>query len=251
MKESRRKQIESLLAERRSISMYELCEALNVSMNTVRADVSSLVREGVVEKVYGGIVLKQPEEIPLYERRSQQGTDCKCRIAKMAEQLIEDGDIVFIDSGTTTMRLLDYLDPAKKITIVTANVSVLQRAQNMTNVNAMILPGLYDMRTNAMLDNSTVEYLCRFQHNKGFFGVSSLTTTGGLGVSNWQEYEVKRTAVARCQKSYLLVDSTKYGRTALLAYGTLEQMQAVITNHGMPQEFIALCRQKKVTVEQV
>ena len=91
MKESRRKQIESLLAERRSISMYELCEALNVSMNTVRADVSSLVREGVVEKVYGGIVLKQPEEIPLYERRSQQETDCKCRIAKMAEQLIEDG----------------------------------------------------------------------------------------------------------------------------------------------------------------
>ena len=63
MKESRRKQIESLLAERRSISMHELCEALNVSMNTVRADVSSLVREGVVEKVYGGIVLKQPEEI--------------------------------------------------------------------------------------------------------------------------------------------------------------------------------------------
>lgn len=251
MKESRRKQIESLLAERRSISMHELCEALNVSMNTVRADVSSLVREGVVEKVYGGIVLKQPEEIPLYERRSQQGTDCKCRIAKMAEQLIEDGDIVFIDSGTTTMRLLDYLDPAKKITIVTANVSVLQRAQNMTNVNAMILPGLYDMRTNAMLDSSTVEYLCRFQHNKGFFGVSSLTATGGLGVSNWQEYEVKRTAVARCQKSYLLVDSTKYGRTALLAYGTLEQMQAVITDHGMPQEFIALCRQKKVTVEQV
>ena len=76
MKESRRKQIESLLAERRSISMHELCEALNVSMNTVRADVSSLVREGIVEKVYGGIVLKQPEEIPLYERRSQQGTDC-------------------------------------------------------------------------------------------------------------------------------------------------------------------------------
>ena len=148
-------------------------------------------------------------------------------------------------------RLLDYLDPAKKITIVTANVSVLQRAQNMTNVNAMILPGLYDMRTNAMLDNSTVEYLCRFQHNKGFFGVSSLTTTGGLGVSNWQEYEVKRTAVARCQKSYLLVDSTKYGKTALLSYGVLEQMQSVITDHGMPQEFIALCRQKKVTVEQV
>ena len=102
MKESRRKQIESLLAERRSISMHELCEALNVSMQTVRADVSSLVREGVVEKVYGGIVLKQPEEIPLYERRSQQETVCKCRIAKMAEQLIEDGDIVFIDSGTVS-----------------------------------------------------------------------------------------------------------------------------------------------------
>ena len=251
MKESRRRQIETLLAERRNISMHELCEALNVSMNTVRADVSSLVREGIVEKVYGGIVLKQHEDIPLYERRSQQKTDCKCRIAKAAERLIEDGDIVFIDAGTTTMRLLDYLDPAKKITVVTASVSVLQRAQNMPNINAMILPGLYDMRTNAMLDSSTVEYLCRFQHNKGFFGVSSLTTVGGLGVSNWQEYELKRTALAHSQKPYLLVDATKYGKTALLAYGTLEQMQAIITDREISPEFVELCRQKNVPLEQV
>ena len=251
MKESRRRQIQALLAERKSLSMHELCELLNVSMNTVRADVSCLVQDGVVEKVYGGIVMKQNEDIPLYARRSQQETDCKCRIAKAAERLIEDGDIVFIDSGTTTMRVLDFLDPAKHITVVTASVSVLQRAQNMSNVNVMILPGLYDMRRNAMLDSSTVEYLTRFQHNKGFFGVSSLTTTGGLGVSNWQEYELKRMAAAHSQKAYLLVDSTKYGKTPLLVYGSVDQMHEIITDTQIPMELVELCRQKNVQLSRV
>lgn len=251
MKESRRRQIETLIAERKSLSMQELCDALGVSMNTVRADVSCLVQEGFVEKVYGGIVLKQHEDIPLYERRSQQQTDCKCRIAKAAEALIEDGDIVYIDAGTTTMRLLDYLDPAKHVTIVTASVSVLQRTQSMANVNTMMLPGLYDKRRNAMMDSSTVEYLCRFQHNKGFFGVSSLTAAGGLGVSSWQEYELKRTAVAHCQKAYLMVDPTKYGRTALLAYGTLEQMDTILTDKDMAPEFLELCRKKGVDLKLV
>ena len=249
MKESRRRQIESLLAKRKNISMHELCEILNVSMNTVRADVSSLVREGVVEKVYGGIVLKQQEDIPLYERRSQQKTDCKCRIAKAAEHLIDDGDIVFIDGGTTTMRLLDYLDPAKKITVVTASISVIQRAQNMPNIKTMVLPGMYDMRTNTVLDSSTIEYLCRFQHDKGFFGVSSLTEAGGLGVSNWQEYEFKRAAVEHSQKTYLLVDATKYGKTSLLTYGTLEQMHEIITDREASPEFVKLCETKRVRLE--
>lgn len=251
MKESRRRKIEELVARQRSISMQELCRQLDVSMNTVRADVNSLVQDGVVEKVYGGIVAREQEDIPLYENRRLQQTDSKGRIAEAAEEMIVDGDIVFIDSGTTTLRILDYLDPGKRITVVSASASVLARVQTMNNINLMMLPGLYDRRTNALLDSSTVEYLSRFQHTKAFLGVSSLAANGELGVSNWLEYELKRSAIAHSQNTYLVVDSTKYGRTGLLTFGSVEQMTKIITDTDMPDKFLGLCAQKGTQVLQV
>ena len=251
MKENRRRQLEKLIAERKSISMQELCQCLNVSINTVRADVNALVRDGLVEKVYGGIIFKEQEEIPLYERRNLQRTDCKCAIAQAAEGLIEDGDIIYLDAGTTVMRVLDYLQPEKHITVVTASISVMMRAQTMENVTMVFLPGLYDKRTNAVLDSSTVDYLMRFQHTKAFFGVSTITNDGLLGVSNWQEYELKRTALAHSRCSFLLLDATKYGRTALLSYGRVDQMTGVVTDKEMPAAFRALCEKHGVFVKLV
>ncbi len=251
MKEDRLRQIEELLAKKKSISMQELCDYLNVSMNTVRADVNNLVKSGILEKVYGGVVLKNQEDIPLYENRSHQQTDCKSRIAQAAERLIDNGDVVYMDSGTTTMRILDYLDPNKHITVVTPSVSVLVRASGMPNLTLMMLPGLYDKRINALLDSSTVEYMSRFCHTKAFLGASSLRTNGDLGVSNWLEYELKKTVISLSQANYLLVDATKYGRPGLLSYGNVSQLTGIITDVTMPADYVTLCKGKGVSIQQV
>lgn len=251
MKASRRLQIETLITERKSITMQELCELLSVSMNTVRNDVSSLVKDGVVEKVYGGIVLKDHSDIPIYERRSQQQVDVKDRIAQAAERIIADGDIVFIDSGTTTKRIMECLDPQKHITVVTANVAVLQVAHSMSNVTVMMLPGMYNPRYNSLLDSSTIDYLTRFRHTKAFLGVSSFSAEGALNVSNWQEYELKRTAIAHSSKVYLMADSTKCGNTGLLSFGTVDQMTGVYTDKNIPESFLRICKEKKVAVTTV
>lgn len=251
MKVNRRNQIEKLVSENKSVSMQELCEKLNVSMNTVRADVNSLVQDGVVDKVYGGIVLKERENIPLYESRSLQQTDSKNRIARAAEEMISDGDIIYVDSGTTTMRLLDFLDPQKHITVVSASASVLARAQSMTNLNLMMLPGMYDKRINALLDSSTVEYLSRYKHTKAFLGVSALNTNGELGVSNWLEYELKKAAIVHSQKTILLVDSTKYGKTGLVTFSSIDQMATIVTDTSMPIDFIRLCQTRNIPVIEV
>lgn len=251
MKEDRLRQIEELLAKKKSSSMQELCEYLSVSMNTVRADVNQLVKSGVLEKVYGGVVLKNQEEIPLYENRSLQQTDCKTRIAQAAERHIDSGDIVFLDSGTTTMRILDYLDPNKQITVVTPSVSVLARSSNMPNLTLIMLPGLYDKRINALLDSTTIEYLSRFRHTKAFLGASSLRANGDMGTSNWLEFELKKSAINLSQENYLLTDATKYGKPGLLSYGNVAQLTGIITDETMPADFVALCHEKGVGIQQV
>ncbi len=248
MKENRRKQIEALITERRSISMSQLCEELGVSMNTIRADVKSLIDDDVIEKVYGGIILKGHADIPLYERRNLQHVDMKNRVAEAAEKEIVDGDIVYLDSGTTTLRVLDYLDPKKQITIVTPNLAAVIRAQNLFNVSVMMLPGTYNRRTNAFLDSSTIEYLTRFQHTKALLGVSAITAEGNMGVSNWLEYELKKAAILHSQHRILLADSTKFGRTGLLTFGTLSEMDSIYINKEVPDAFIEICSSQHVNV---
>lgn len=251
MKESRRKQIETLVAERQSVTMQELCDTFGVSMNTIRSDVASLVSSGAVEKIYGGIRVKERKQVPLFTSRTMRYPEHKLAIAQAAAQLIEDRDILYIDAGTTTMHILDYLDPNKQVTIVTSSLPVIIKAYENPNINLVVLPGMYNRRTNILIDDSTPKHLSRYQHTKAFLGVSSLSDNGSLGVSSYLEHDLKHTAMTRSQHSILLTDSSKLGETNLLSYGTIQDMSLIITDSNMPEHFLALCRESSVPVKQV
>ena len=226
--------------------MQELKDTFNVSMNTIRSDVSHLVEIGVVEKVYGGIRLRENKDSPLFASRASQNSDAKEKIACAAEALIEDGDIIYIDSGTTTMHILDYLDSSKQISLVTPSIPIIEAASKMKNVNLIILPGKLDRRTNSILDGSTAEYLAHYQHTKCFMGVTYLSSNGTLGVSNYLIFELKRTALSRSQSAFLLTDSSKYGNSGLLSYGTISQMNMIFTDSQISKEFSEYCHSQKV-----
>lgn len=249
MKESRRKQIETLLEQRQSMTMQELCDAFGVSMNTIRADVASLVSTGALEKIYGGVRVKERKEVPLFTSRSMKNTDQKQRIARMAARLIENGDIIYLDAGTTTMQILNYLPTGIRITVVTPSLPVIIQAHEMANINLVVLPGMYNRRTNSLLDGGTAAYLTQYQHTKAFMGVSSLSATGNLGVSSYQEHELKRTAVSRSQQVYLLADSSKYGEAGLMSYGTVADLTGIFVDRDIPDSFVDLCREQGTQVE--
>lgn len=246
MKESRRKKMEALIDQKRSLTMPELCREFGVSMNTIRADVAALVKSGTVEKVYGGVRAKERREVPLFDSRTMLHPDWKDGIARAAAARIEDGDIIYIDAGTTTARILDHLDPAKHITVVTPNLSAIVKASELRNVELVVLPGMYKRRSNALLDGSSAEYLTRYQHTKAFMGVSALAVDGSLGVSSFLEFELKRTAVAHSREVFLLVDSSKYGESSLFSYGNALDLSCVLTDARIPVAFADLCRAGKV-----
>lgn len=241
MKEDRRKRMGTVIAQRQSMTMEELCAEFGVSMNTIRADVAYLVKTGAVEKIYGGVRTMEHKEVPLFTSRAMLRTEQKRKIAAAAQRLIEDGDIIFLDAGTTTMHLIDCLDPKKHVTIVTANLYVIRKSCERENVNLIVLPGTVNRRTNSVSDVGTLEYLSRYRFNKAFMGVTGVSGDGRLNVSTYIEYEVKRAAMKQSQNVYLLVDSGKFGSTGLMSYGTLEDMSAVITDPGCPSFVGELC----------
>lgn len=248
VKDSRRKQMEALVAQRENITMEELRQAFGVSMNTVRSDVAYLVRTGAVEKVYGGVRVVQHQEVPLFTQRTDLHAEAKRAIARRAERLIGDNDIVFIDSGTTTMHLIDFLDPVKHVTVITGNLYVVGQAYNKPNVELIVLPGSMNRRTNSVADVSTLEFLGRYHYAKAFMGVSGISADGKLNVSTYIEYELKKQAVRQSQRAYLLADGSKFGGSSLMSYGLLSDMEEVITDAQCPQEAGEYCREHGVKV---
>ena len=248
MKENRRKQMGELIAQRRHMTMQELRDYFDVSMNTIRADVSYLVDTGAVQKVYGGVQAVDQRQAPLFASRVMQHTLQKQRIAARARQLIDDGDIIFVDAGTTTMYLLDNLDPHMHITIVTANLSVIQKAHDYENIELIVLPGTINRRTNSISGVGVLEFLSRYQFNKAFMGVTNVSEDGRLNTSTYIEYEIKRNALLQSREAYLLVDSAKFGAMGLMAYGKLENMSAIITDPECPGYIRDYCAERNVPV---
>ena len=236
MKEERRKQMEALIARRQSVTMEELCAHFGVSMNTVRADVAYLVDSGSAEKIYGGVRARARKQVPLFSSRAKENTERKRAIARAAETLVRDGDLLFLDNGTTTMHLLDFLDQAKRVTVVTGSLHVISRAAALENVKLIVLPGTLDRRTNSLADLGTQEFLSRFRFTKAFMGVTEVSGDGRLNVSTYQEYLVKRTVLAQSQEKILLADGSKFQGSGLMAYGSMEDMTVLVTDDGSPRE---------------
>ena len=240
MKEERRKQMENLIAQRQNITMEELRSIFDVSMNTIRSDVAYLVESGAVEKVYGGVRIVPRQQVPLFVHRMNVATDAKRLIARCAESLINDGDKIYIDAGTTTMHLIDCLSPGKHVTVLTRSLYVMSRACENPNVELIVLPGIVNRRTNSVADVSTLDFLEQYQFDKAFMGVSGISPQGRLNVSTYIEYELKRSALHRSRQTYLLADMDKFGSTALMSYGEVTELTGVGTDREEP-EFAALC----------
>lgn len=251
MKDVRRKLMERYIEEQRSASMEELCQKFQVSMNTVRADVAYLAKIGAVEKVYGGVRAVEQQLVPLFVKRVAISIDEKKRIAQRAEAMIENRDSIFIDAGTTTMHIIDFLSPEKEVTIITNNLYIISHAAQKPGADVIVLPGQINRRTNSIADGSTLEFLSRYHFTKAFMAASGISADGRINVSTYQEYEVKKLALGQSQKAYLLADGGKFGLTALMSYGALDQMRAVITERDAPKGLVDICAEQNVELIQV
>lgn len=246
MRDARRKQMEAFIARRQAVSMEELCHTFHVSMNTVRADVAFLAQTGAVEKVYGGVRAAQQQQVPLFTQRTGLHPNEKENIARLAEQSIADRDTLYLDAGTTTMHLIDCLDPAKHVTILTGNLYVVHRAYFLPNVELIVLPGTMNRRTNSVHDVSTLEFLGRYHFAKAFMGVSGVSPDGLLNVSSYIEYELKKLALHQCEQAFLLVDGSKFGGSGLMSYGSLTDMTRIFSDQQCPADVRAFCADKGV-----
>jgi len=181
LKADRINKIHELIKERRIISLDELCKIFEVSKNTIRRDIAALDDDGVIEKVYGGIILKgsslnSPEPFAAREIRNVAE---KKQVAQLAASEIEDGEIIYIDSGTTTMHLLPHLVNKQLLTIVTANIYVIEYATRFKNLNVIATGGNVYPPSNALVGPGVLNCIKIYNFTKVFLAATGISIEHG------------------------------------------------------------------------
>ena len=227
--------MEQYIIQMDNVSMEDLQKHFDTSMNTIRRDVALLMKKGTIEKVYGGVCARKSEQLTPFDVRTIKHPEAKMRIGRKAAALIEDGDTIFIDSGTTTLHMIPSLGEKQNVTIITHNLNAITAAVAYPNLTVIILPGQLSRKTNSFTGLETARFLKAYNIKTAFMAATGLSPAGGVTNSSPLEYELKITAMERSGKSYLLLDSHKFGETAMLTYAQIHQFEGIITE-AMPEE---------------
>lgn len=221
--EQRFEKILALLKEKGSITVSEITELLSVSESTARRDITALAQAGRLTKVFGGAVLSDSSYVmqePTVAQKAEVQRDEKMRIARAAADLVEDSDFVYLDAGTTTGCMLEFLC-GKKASIVTNAVAHAQKLAAQGN-RVFLVGGELKGSTEAVIGAQAMETLLKYHFTKGFFGTNGVSKTAGFTTPDMGEAQVKQTAMKQCRTSYILADSTKFGNISAVTFAPFE-----------------------------
>ena len=242
VKPLRLKQMEEYILENDVVSMEELCKLYGISMNTLRMDIAYLVDKGNIKKIYGGVSSNRSAALLSFEDRELRNIPEKRSIGRAAASFIEDGDIIYVDSGTTAMYLMEYVDGKKQITILTHSLSVLSRARGIEGLTIYCLGGKLQPEMNCLVGSMAADMVSLYNIGKAFMGTKGITAEGAVTDSSAGEFELKKRVVQNSAKIYLLADSSKYEKAGLMTYLHLDKVDCLITDQSVSDGLKELCK---------
>ena len=236
MENLRTRNMLAYLKAKKSCSLGELMRKFHVSSATIHRDAEMLSRRGVVERVRGGLVYHDAPDSHGdaigYQNRVVTNRTAKVTAARKALELIEEGDIIFLDSSTTVFELALLLTRAEvdHLTVITNAVPIMHLFRKMPAHWSLIgLGGNYDPQLNSILGMSALEQLSRFNVTKAFvsaFGLDDKTAT----TNHERQAEILRKVLDTADRHYLLIDHTKLGRKGLYRIAARGGFDAIVTD---------------------
>jgi DeoR/GlpR family transcriptional regulator of sugar metabolism len=234
----RRKHILDLIEKRNSISVGELCQLLGVSDMTIRRDLRSLSNAGLLERVYGGALLRRGRSYePPYLTRIAENIEKKEIIGRRAASLVDDGDSIALDVGTTTFELAKCLRSASNLTIITASVHIANVLNEAPSLRLILTGGILRTQELSLIGHIAERAFRDFNVDKAFVGVGGLDFKDGLTEYNVEDMLVKRAMIENADQVIVVADSSKLGKNCFATIAPLSVVDILVTDSGIPEEF--------------
>ena len=236
LKEARQKAIAAFVRERSFATLHELMQLTNSSESTIRADLVEMDKDGRILRLRGGAQSPNFDsssfEMTVTDK-SRLAVGAKRKIGAFAASLIQNRSIVYIDAGTTTAAVLDFLS-AKDVVFVTNSTSIGRRLTEL-GYETYLTGGKMKLSTDAYVGSYALDSLSRFHFDLGFFGANGVDLNEGVTTPEYEESIMKKSAIARCKKAYILADSSKFGLVSACRFAELDKVE-IITDKT-PEEY--------------
>jgi DeoR family fructose operon transcriptional repressor len=235
--EERYVKILDILEQKRSASVNELSRAIGTSESTIRRDLNYLHTRNKLIKIFGGAVLqedlfiKYEEEIQIKKSRNQEA---KRRIAEFAASLINDGDCVYIDGGSSTLGFIPEFITARDAFFITnspgTNLQFVRRG-----FHSILTGGELRIASDTLFGEDTMVYLQKFNFTKGFFGVDAVSVEGGFSTALPVAGVLKQMVIKHCQHAYVMADSSKFDALAAVIFANISEADIITNKLPRPQ----------------
>jgi DeoR/GlpR family transcriptional regulator of sugar metabolism len=241
----RQKRILGRISSGGKASVNELADLLEVSPATIRQDLSFLEDRGMLRRYHGGAVLDETDDI---SHRMGINYDAKQRIARRAAEFVQDGETVFVESGSINALLVKELSCKNKITIITSNAFIAQQVDLDSTCKVVLLGGIYQHESKSMVGNLAKVCLETINYSKAFIGVDGYTDETGFTGRDMMRAEINVDVIKKSPSTYILTDSTKFGHIALSRYCGPEDVDVLITDTELEAAFHRSIEEKGVRV---
>jgi len=235
--EERYQKIINIIKNKGAVRVDELAKELDVSLMTVRRDLEKLKNEGILERCHGGAILKK--EVSYKEKKTLQIEE-KMKIAQRCAKMVRKGDTVFLDAGTTTYEIAKLIYTIPSITVITNDIEIARFLID-TDVHLILCGGTVQKSTGSMVGEFAIQMMEDIRTEIAFIGAASIDNEFNVLTPTFNKAVFKRTVCKYANRSYLAVDSSKFGRKALLKVNHLSDYTGVVTDkifNGKEKEII-------------
>jgi DeoR family transcriptional regulator, fructose operon transcriptional repressor len=237
--EERQQEILRIARARGRADVATLADELSVTAETIRRDLTTLERAGVVRRVHGGAIpIERIGFEPAVATRDAVLIEEKERIAKAALAEVPEQGAVILDAGTTTARLAHALPADRELTVVVNSPVIATALGTRKNVNVLLLGGRLRGKTLATVDDWALRPLADMYVDVAFMGTNGCSVERGLTTPDPAEAAVKRAMIAAAHRCVLLADHTKMGNDCLARFGTLSDLDTLITDAGLDDDMV-------------
>jgi len=247
----RKRQNEILAAVKTSgaCSIVELATQLKVSDETIRRNVKPLVRDGLIEKVHGGIVLNQNlEPEPPFARRMNEQIDEKKLISALLTEIIKDGDSIMLDTGSTTAYVARALRERHNLSVVTNCTEIARTLARGPTNRVHICGGALRPDDWATFGSSAISFVRQFRVSYAILSIGGVTDSGEFMDYHLEEAEFSRAVIQQAHKAIVVADHTKFGSRNFAKVCDFEQVDMIVSDRLPPANIMALLNDAGVEV---
>jgi len=249
IKEERLQRILQIIQKDGHATAGNLARDFYVSEITIRRDLGELAERGFIHRAHGGAVINTPhsQEPPIIQRQSRE-KDCKEAIAREAAALIQDGESIYIGSGSTTAYVAHYLSNIKQLTVVTNALNISTDLAIEPNITVVVLGGMMRKEELSLIGHIAEQSLREVTFDKVIIGIPAVDIKAGLTNDYLPEVVTDRMILNRAREVILVADHTKVGKVASAFVAPLNKVNTFITDWQTSADFLNQIRAAGIKV---